>query len=103
WDDDAVVQDRENRVYTDPSRVHAINHEGAYYRVAGPHLSQPSPQRTPVIYQAGSSPAGRAFGGRHAEAVFIGGRSLAATREYIEGYRANAAAAGRDPQHIKFM
>jgi FMN-dependent oxidoreductase (nitrilotriacetate monooxygenase family) len=103
WDDDAVIQDREHRVYTDPAKVRYINHEGTYYRVAGPHLSQPSPQRTPVIYQAGSSDAGRAFGGKHAEAVFIGGQDLASVRAYIEGYRAQAAAQGRDPAHIKFM
>jgi long-chain alkane monooxygenase len=103
WDDDAVIQDSERRVYTDPAKVRYINHAGPYYRVAGPHLSQPSPQRTPVIYQAGSSDAGRAFGGKHAEAVFIGGRDLASVRSYIEGYRAQAAAAGRDPAHIKFM
>jgi FMN-dependent oxidoreductase (nitrilotriacetate monooxygenase family) len=103
WDDDAVIQDREHRVYTDPAKVRYINHEGTYYRVAGPHLSQPSPQRTPVIYQAGSSDAGRAFGGKHAEAVFIGGRDLASVRAYIDGYRAQAAARGRDPAHIKFM
>ncbi len=103
WDDDAVVQDRDHRVYTDPDKVRPINHAGTYYRVGGPHLSQPSPQRTPVIYQAGSSDAGRAFGGKHAEAVFIGGTSLESTRAYIEDYRAKAAAQGRDPGHIKFM
>ncbi|HEX3711819.1 MAG TPA: NtaA/DmoA family FMN-dependent monooxygenase [Trebonia sp.] len=103
WSDDAVIQDREHRVYTDPAKVRYINHEGRHYRVAGPHLSQPSPQRTPVIYQAGSSDAGRAFGGKHAEAVFIGGRDLASVRAYIAGYRAQAAAAGRDPATIKFM
>jgi long-chain alkane monooxygenase len=103
WDDDAVIADREHRVYTDPAKVRYIDHDGPYYRVAGPHLSQPSPQRTPVIYQAGSSDAGRAFGGKHAEAVFIGGRDLASVRSYIEGYRAQASAQGRDPAHIKFM
>jgi FMN-dependent oxidoreductase (nitrilotriacetate monooxygenase family) len=103
WDDDAVVQDRDNRVYTDPTKVRPIDHVGTYYQVAGPHLSQPSPQRTPVIYQAGSSDAGRAFGGKHAEAVFIGGPTLAKTRAYIEGYRDEARQQGRDPSHIKFM
>ena len=93
WDDDAVIQDRENRVYTDPKKVRYINHVGKHYRVAGPHLSQPSRQRTPVLYQAGSSEAGRAFGGRHAEAVFIGGNSLENTRSSIDSYRAQQAAA----------
>ena len=103
WDDDAVIADRERRIYTDPAKVRAIEHAGRYYQVAGPHLSQPSPQRTPVIYQAGSSPAGRAFGGRHAEAVFIGGPSLERTRASIEDYRAVARQQGRDPSHLKFM
>jgi FMN-dependent oxidoreductase (nitrilotriacetate monooxygenase family) len=103
WDDDAVVMDREHRVYTDPAKVRFINHVGKYYQVGGPHLSQPSPQRTPVIYQAGSSDAGRAFGGKHAEAVFIGGSSLESTRASIDDYRAKAAEQGRDPSHIKFM
>jgi long-chain alkane monooxygenase len=103
WDDDAVVADRERRIYTDPAKVRPINHAGPNYQVAGPHLSQPSPQRTPVIYQAGSSPAGRAFGGRHAEAVFIGGPTLERTRASIEDYRAAAQRAGRDPSHLKFM
>jgi long-chain alkane monooxygenase len=103
WDDDAVIADRERRIYTDPAKVRPINHDGRYYQVAGPHLSQPSPQRTPVIYQAGSSPAGRAFGGKHAEAVFIGGSSLERTRASIEDYRAAASDQGRDPSHLKFM
>jgi FMN-dependent oxidoreductase (nitrilotriacetate monooxygenase family) len=103
WDDDAVVQDREQRVYTDPAKVRPIDHAGTYYRVAGPHLSEPSPQRTPVIYQAGSSDAGRAFGGKHAEAIFIGGPTLAKTRESIESYREQARLQGRDPAHLKFM
>ena len=48
WDD-AVVVDRDDRVYTDPEKVRYIDHVGKHYSVAGPHLSQPSPQRTPVI------------------------------------------------------
>ena len=52
WDDDAVVRDPERGVYTEPDRVHLINHVGPYYQVPGPHLSEPSPQRTPVLFQA---------------------------------------------------
>ena len=42
-------------VYADPAKVHPIEHEGRWYQVPGVHLSEPSPQRTPVIYQAGAS------------------------------------------------
>ena len=103
WDDDAVIVDRDNRVYADPAKVRYINHAGPYYRVAGPHLSEPSPQRTPVIYQAGVSDAGRSFAGRHAEAIFMGGSSIAQVRTFVEDVRRVAASEGRNPSDIKFL
>ena len=60
WEDDAVLRDRARRIYTDPAKVHPISHEGSYFKVPGVHLSEPSPQRTPVLYQAGASARGRA-------------------------------------------
>ena len=103
WDDDAVVQDRENRVYTDPSKVRYINHAGEYFKVAGPHLSEPSRQRTPVLFQATGSPAGLEFAARHAEVVFTGGFSTEAVRANIANTRARVRAQGRDPNHILFL
>jgi FMN-dependent oxidoreductase (nitrilotriacetate monooxygenase family) len=101
WDDDAVIQDRDNRVYTDPSKVRYINHSGEYYRVAGPHLSQPSIQRTPVIFQAGSSDRGREFAAKHAEGVFVGGGSREVIRDHIADIRRRAVERGRAADHVK--
>ncbi len=101
WDDDAVIQDRENRVYTDPSKVRYINHVGQHYRVAGPHLAQPSLQRTPVLFQAGSSDRGRAFAAKHAEAVFVGGGTTEAYRDNIADIRRLAVENGREAGHVK--
>lgn len=103
WDDDAVVQDRANGIYTDPSRVRAINHSGRYYKVKGPHLSQPSRQRTPMLFQATGSNAGKEFAARHAEVVFTGGGSAAAVRANIADMRARAMRRGRDPRLLKFI
>src|ERR1700722_14121755 len=64
WDDDAVQADKSRRVYTDPAKVRYITPPGKFYRVAGPPLCEPSPQRTPLLYQAGVSDAGRAFAGK---------------------------------------
>ncbi len=55
WEDDAVVKDKAKKVFTDPTKVHEINHRGKYFDVPGIHLCEPSPQRTPVLYQAGAS------------------------------------------------
>jgi FMN-dependent oxidoreductase (nitrilotriacetate monooxygenase family) len=103
WDDDAVIQDRANRVYTDPSKVRYIHHEGDFYKVAGPHLCQPSRQRTPVLYQATGSPAGCEFAGKHAEVVFTGGVNPAAVRKNIQDIRNRARNHGRSPDDIKFI
>jgi FMN-dependent oxidoreductase (nitrilotriacetate monooxygenase family) len=103
WEDDAVRLDKAAGVYADPDKVHPIGHHGRYFDVPGIGLTEPSPQRTPVIFQAGASPRGRRFAAAHAEGIFttattpeILGRSIAATR-------ALAAELGRDPRSIKFF
>lgn len=101
WDDDAVVADRTQRVYARPDKVHKVTHHGEFYDVEGYHLCEPSPQRTPVLFQAGSSARGLAFAGNHAECVFISGQDKAATRTQVDKVRAAAQAAGRDPQAVK--
>jgi FMN-dependent oxidoreductase (nitrilotriacetate monooxygenase family) len=103
WDDDAVVRDRDGGVYTDPTKVRRIDHDGTYFRVAGPHLSEPSPQRTPVIYQAGSSATGRAFAAKHAEAVFVGGSSLTDFRSTIDDIHRRGEEFGRPRGSIRTL
>lgn len=103
WDDDAVVRDVDGGVYTDPTRVRTIDHTGTYFRVAGPHLSEPSPQRTPVIFQAGSSETGRAFAARHAEAVFVGGKSIEDFATTIADIGQRAEALGRGTGAVRTL
>lgn len=103
WEDDAVLRDREQGVFTDPAKVHYINHDGRYFRVAGPHLSEPSPQRTPVIFQATGSPRGKLFAGKHAEAVFLASSSLERVRDDIAEIRRIAAEHGRAPDDVKIF
>jgi FMN-dependent oxidoreductase (nitrilotriacetate monooxygenase family) len=100
WDEDAVVRDKERGVFTDPSKVHPIGHKGRYYQVPGIHLCEPSPQRTPFLYQAGTSPRGTAFAARHAEATFVSGPSIAVVKRYVDDTRAARQAAGRDPASV---
>ena len=101
WEDDAVVLDPAGPTYTDPDKVHEIGFEGRYYTVAGPHLSEPSRQRTPVLYQAGTSSRGKAFAARHAEAVFLLPRDDQQGREEIADLRRLAVEAGRGPRDVK--
>lgn len=103
WRDDAVKLDKRRGIYTDPSLVREINHEGKYFQVPGPHICQPSPQRLPVIMQAGTSSSGKAFAAKHAEAIFVSGHSPASCAKPIKDIREQAKHNGRDPHSIKFL
>jgi FMN-dependent oxidoreductase (nitrilotriacetate monooxygenase family) len=102
WEDDALLRDTDG-FFADPQRIHKINHRGEFFSVEGPHLPSPSPQRTPVLYQAGASAAGRAFAARHAEGVFTMAASREAARTVIDDLRRLAVAAGRLPGDIKVL
>ncbi|OOG58004.1 hypothetical protein B0E49_03975 [Polaromonas sp. C04] len=103
WEDDAVVRDRVRRMHADPSKVHEIHHKGKYYSVKGPHMCEPSRQRTPVLLQAGGSPRGLAFGGKHAEALFTINPTPEKAAESVRKARQAAVAAGRDPSDVKVL
>ncbi|PWN52523.1 Nitrilotriacetate monooxygenase component A/pristinamycin IIA synthase subunit A [Violaceomyces palustris] len=104
WADDSVVQDASKEIYTRPERVRQINHKGQYYdSVPGPHICEPSPQRTPLIYQAGSSGPGMAFAAKHAEAIFIAAHNPQVAKKRVDTAREAAAAAGRDPHSLKVL
>ncbi len=103
WEDNAVRLDREAGVFADPAKVHPIAHSGRYFQVPGIALSEPSPQRTPTLFQAGSSAVGRAFAARHAEGVFLSTYSPEITRGLVEDVRRRAAEQGRDPHALKFF
>jgi FMN-dependent oxidoreductase (nitrilotriacetate monooxygenase family) len=103
WSDDAVVRDAENDAFTDPGRVRTIEHASRWFRLSTPHQCEPSPQRTPVLHQAGSSPRGMEFAARHAEVVFV---TLPGARKgagHVARLRELAAEHGRDPRSLKIL
>jgi FMN-dependent oxidoreductase (nitrilotriacetate monooxygenase family) len=103
WEDGAVLRDRVSGVYSDPDRVHEIGHQGRYFSVPGAHLVEPSPQRTPLLLQAGTSTAGRAFAARNAELVFVADPRPEVLRRNVEDIRRQSVALGRRPEHLRFI
>jgi FMN-dependent oxidoreductase (nitrilotriacetate monooxygenase family) len=101
WEDDAVLFDRAAHLYADPSKVHKIRHEGKQYRLDAMHLTSPSPQRTPVLYQAGSSTRGRQFAATHAECVFVNGQKIDGVKAIVDDIRAKAMDYGRQGDDVK--
>jgi FMN-dependent oxidoreductase (nitrilotriacetate monooxygenase family) len=101
WDDDAVINDKAKGIYADPSKVRTIHHHGRQYKVDAMHLCAPSPQRTPVLYQAGSSTRGRQFAATHAECVFVNGQKKDGVKAIVDDIRAKAMAYGRGADDVK--
>lgn len=103
WAPDAISPNPEADTYVDPEKVRQINHKGKYFSLNTRHIADPSPQRTPFLFQAGTSPAGSAFAATHAEAIFVSSHSPSILRPKIANIRKLAAEKGRDPQSIKFF
>ncbi len=103
WEPDAVVLDRHTPMFADGSKVHAVNHEGRYFKSRGPLNAPRSPQGRPVICQAGGSPRGQQFAARWADTIITDAGSVAGMKAYRETVRQNAIAAGRDPDGVKVL
>ncbi|QMV65642.1 LLM class flavin-dependent oxidoreductase [Pseudomonas berkeleyensis] len=103
WADDAVVADKARQLYARGERVRPINHEGAHYRVAGPHLTAPSPQRSPLLIQAGWSGRGRQFAAKHAELIFTAKSDPLEIRAGLDDIARQAVANGRAADDVKSL
>ncbi|AOJ06482.1 LLM class flavin-dependent oxidoreductase [Burkholderia mayonis] len=103
WDDDAFVRDRASGRFFDRDKLHALDHAGPFFRVAGPLNIQRSPQGQPVIFQAGSSDAGIALAGKYADAVFTHSPSLDETRAFATRVKDSAVAHGRRTGDVKIF
>lgn len=101
WEEGSVIRDRESGIFADHRKVHPIQHEGKYFTVPGIHICEPSPQRTPVLYQAGASSRGQKFASQNAECVFIAAPSKIATKKVVQGIRQKLAQEDRDPYSVK--
>jgi FMN-dependent oxidoreductase (nitrilotriacetate monooxygenase family) len=101
WEDGSVIVDKAARLYADPRRVHRVSHDGPYFKSHGYFNAEPSPQRTPVLAQAGASSTGRNFAATNAELVFVQGKDAAMLRAQVDDLRRLAVAAGRDAGSIK--
>lgn len=103
WEDDAVLLDIAAGRYADPSRIHAAGLDGEHLRVGGAFSAARSPQGYPVLVQAGSSNAGRAFASRHAEVVFTAHQELSDAQAFYADVARRAADLGRPPGSPKIL
>ncbi len=93
WEDGAVLPPGDD--FADAGKIHTVAAAGEGWRMDAVHLCEPSPQRSPVIYQAGASARGLQFAARHAECVFVNATTPPQVARLVTDLRAAAAAEGR--------
>ena len=103
WDDDALVMDREAAIFADASKIRRIEHEGRFFKSRGPLNVVPSPQNGPALLQAGTSPKGRDFAARYADAIFAIQPRAEDAGAYFADIKARMVAHGRDPEHCRIL
>lgn len=103
WADDAVLRDVDTGVFADPARVRPVQHDGTYFALDAIHLCEPSPQRSPLIYQAGTSAKGQAFAAAHAECVFAANHRKHVVADYVRSLHEQAEANGRGRDSLKIF
>jgi FMN-dependent oxidoreductase (nitrilotriacetate monooxygenase family) len=103
WDEDAYLNDKAGGVLFDPSRLHALQHRGTHFSVAGPLNVARSPQSRPVVVQAGGSEAGRALAAATAEVIFTAQPALASAQAFYRDLKGRLPAFGRSPDSLKVM
>jgi len=103
WEPDALVDDKTNNVFADASKIHAINHSGENFSVRGPLPFPRSRQGRPLIFHAGSSPAGRDQAAKFADVVFTAQHTTDGAKAFRADIRRRAQAHGRHPDSIKIL
>ncbi|WP_194298783.1 LLM class flavin-dependent oxidoreductase [Acetobacter fallax] len=103
WDEGALLHDKENARFLDAAKLHVLNHQGDEFRVRGPLSVPGSPQRRPVIVQAGASEAGMNLAARTADLVYTVPQSKDASIAFRKDLRERAASFGRDPDTIRVL
>jgi FMN-dependent oxidoreductase (nitrilotriacetate monooxygenase family) len=103
WERDAVLMDHEAGVFADPAKVHRIEHVGTFFKSRGPLNVVRSPQNGPAILQAGTSPKGRTFAARYADAIFAIQPNIVGARAYYEDIKQETVRAGRKHDACKIL
>ena len=103
WQDGALVGDQASGLFARPERVRPIDHRGVHFTVKGPATLPRSAQVHPVLFQAGSSDAGRELAAKAIDVVFTARNTLESALAFRRDVRERALRHGRRPDAIKVL
>ncbi|MGW7460236.1 LLM class flavin-dependent oxidoreductase [Streptomyces sp. NPDC054797] len=103
FDDDAFRRDRESGVYFTPEKLHALDHQGEHFDVAGPlNIARP-PQGHPVLVHRVRDADDLALAARVADVVLVPAQDDLSPARVRESVREQARAAGRDADDVAVL
>ncbi|MBB3109592.1 FMN-dependent oxidoreductase (nitrilotriacetate monooxygenase family) [Paenibacillus phyllosphaerae] len=100
WEDDAFIGDKENGIFFDSSKLHTLHHQGKHFSVQGPLNVARSKQGYPIVFQAGSSEAGKELAAKSADAVYTAHETFEEAKAFYQDVKTRAAAYGRKAEEI---
>ncbi|SUX27962.1 Putative monooxygenase moxC [Cedecea davisae] len=100
WEEDAFIRNKESGQFFDAEKLHALNHRGDFFQVAGPLNIGRTPQARPIIFQAGASDDGKKLAARHADAIFTHHESLAEAKAFYRDVKNQLEGQGREPDSL---
>jgi FMN-dependent oxidoreductase (nitrilotriacetate monooxygenase family) len=106
WDSvepDAMIWDHATGRVGCPAKVHAINHEGRFFKVKGPLNTPPSPQGRPICIQAGGSPRGIKAAAHVADIAFGENMALDLQIKHRQAFDVELVNEGRDPERVGIL
>jgi len=95
WEADALVFDVANAQFTDHTKVHRIDHAGAFFKIEGPLNSPRSPQGRPLVAQTDTTPDGLDLAAATADVLIIRPPTMYGAIEMSSAARSRAMALGR--------
>lgn len=101
WDEKALLYEREQGKFIDPSLVEPFHHDGHYFHVCGPGTTPKSPQGKPVCMQAGASHYGVRLAALYADAVYSVSWSIEQAQRFRERLDKQVALTNRPNRHVK--
>ncbi|RAI64846.1 LLM class flavin-dependent oxidoreductase [Pseudomonas fluorescens] len=103
WEDDAFAYDKQSGEFFTPGKLHALEHKGEFFSVKGPLNIARSRQGQPVIFQAGTSEAGRSFAAENSDAIFVSPEGFDDAHAYYQDLKTRAEGFGRDSQKLSIL
>jgi FMN-dependent oxidoreductase (nitrilotriacetate monooxygenase family) len=103
WRGGEIVADKDSGVFVNDPDAGWFGVHDAQFDISGNFNVPRSPQRRPVVFQAGDSDAGRQFAARSADAIFSRHGTLEAGRAFYADVKARVVQFGRDPDSLKIL